>query len=533
MAALARRRAPLLALLTAAALAVGCGRSPATGPQASRPPDRVTIALGHGLDYLGVDPFGPGRENTVLETAIYEPLLFETPDGKLEPALAESWEAADGGKTWTFHLRRGVTFHDGSPFDARAVRFAFDHYRQDPALGRTLGIAAVETPDDHTVVFRLERPFAPFLTVIGSFQTVIPSPSSYDASGNFVRPVGTGPFKVAEHRRDLVRLVRNENHWRGAPRLAEIVVKYIPDPATMVLALESGEVDLIGADGYGVPRNEVDRLRGDARFKVRVNRDRSALEWVAFNLRRPVLSDVRVRQALNYALDRRELAERVLGGYAVPAKGPIGFDDTIPWTDTSIQGYPYDPDKARSLLAEAGWKDTDGDGVLDREGRPLRLTFLFDGAARDWKLVAEAVQQQLARVGVQLDLQSRDQATIADLVRRGDFDLAAQASIGKRLSDPFAYIQYYFTSGGRGTVIRGNETLDRLYGEVVGSLDTARRREAYRRIQEEIMRVVPGAFLYHPARVAVLRADVQGWEFAGTMDPLRLAYKLYREQPGR
>lgn len=525
----------LACALTALALLTGCSRTPAppagSAPEAA-PPPRLTVALGHGLDYLGVDPYGPGRENTVLETAIYEPLILETPDGRLEPALAESWEAADGGRTWTFHLRRGVTFHDGTPFTAAAVRQAFEHYRQDPTLGRTLGIAAIETPDDHTVVFRLQRPFAAFLTVLGSFQTVIPAPSSFDAAGRFVRPVGTGPFRVAEARRDLVRLAANERHWRGAPGLKEIVVKYVPDPATMVLALEAGEVDLIGADGYGVPRNEVDRLKRDGRFRVQVNRDQSALEWVAFNLRHPVLADVRVRRALNYAIDRDELTRKVLSGYAVPAKGPIGFDTSIPWTDPAIAGYPYDPQQARALLAEAGWRDGDGDGVLDRQGQPLRLTLLFDGTARDWKLVAEALQQQLARVGVQLELQSRDQATVADLVRRGQFQLAAQASIGKRLSDPYAFIQYYFTSEGRGSVVRGHAPLDQLYRQLVTTLDRDRRAELYRRIQQEIMNLVPGAFLYHPARVAVLRADVQGWEFAGTMDPLRYAYKVTRGAAG-
>lgn len=420
-----------------AAAGVAAGR--AAGGQ------RLCIAIGHGLDYIGVDPFGPGREDTLLATIVYEPLLLETADGKLEPGLAERWESDPSGTRWTFYLRRGVTFHDGTPFDARAVAWAYERYLKDPDKARRLGEPQIQVVDDYTVTFRLKRPHAPFLSVVGNFSTVIPSPKSYDGQGKLLRPIGTGPFQVRRFTREHVVLTRYENHWRQAPPLKEVEVKYIPDPITMILALEAGEVDVIGADGYGIPHNEIRRLEQDARFRVLVNTEGSALEWIGFNLHRPPFDDLRVRQAFNYAIDREAITRRVLEGYAVPARGPIGYDASIPWTNTAIEGYRHDPDRARALLEDAGWIDADRDGIRERDGQPLRVTLLFE-PTRDWKLVAEALRTQLRQVGMDIRLEMRDGAIIRDMQKRGEFQAAAQGSIGKNLVDPYYYLIWYYSS---------------------------------------------------------------------------------------
>ncbi|BDG59291.1 ABC transporter substrate-binding protein [Caldinitratiruptor microaerophilus] len=536
-----------LGLLTMAA----CGRPPAVGggtgegahggheahgqaaagsaagaPAGAAGGQRLRIAIGHGLDYVGVDPLGPGRENTLLATIIYEPLLLETADGKLEPALAERWESDPTGTHWTFHLRRGVTFHDGTPFDARAVVRAYERHLRDPEKARRLGEPRVEIVDDYTVSFHLNRPHAPFLSVVGSFSTVIPGPNAYGSDGNLVKPVGTGPFQVTRFTREHVLLARYEKHWRQVPALEEVEVKYIPDPATMILALEAGEVDVIGADGYGVPRNEIRRLEADPRFRVLVNTKDAALEWIGFNLHRPPFDDLRVRQAFNYAVDREAITRQVLEGYAVPARGPIGYDASIPWTNTAIEGYRHHPERARALLEEAGWKDTDGDGIRERDGRPLRATLLFE-PTRDWKLVAEALRTQLRQVGMDLRLEMRDGALIRDLQKKGDFEAAAQGSIGKSLVDPYYYLVWYYSSRGRGSLLH-DPGLDGLIARSLSTLDPGERERLYHEIQARIMEILPGAYLYHPARVTVVRADVEGWESAGTMDPLRFLWKVSR-----
>lgn len=523
----------LLALTTLWAL--GCAGPPgapaaagggaAGGGAATAPAQRLTVALGHGLDYVGVDPFGPGRENTLLETVVYEPLALENSPGQFEPALAESWSVSPDGRTWTFRLRRGVKFHDGSDFDSRAVLYAFERYMKDPNTARRLGIQLLAAPDPHTVTFTLAAPLAPFLSVVGSFSAVIPAPAGFDEAGKLVRPIGTGPFLVKSHSRQLVELAANPEHWRGRPPLDTVVIRYLPDPTTMVLALEAGEVDVIGADGYGIPRGEIRRLEASPELRTLVVSDGAAMDWVGFNLYSGPLRDLWVRQAVSHAIDRQALIRHLLEGFGTPAEGPLG-QPGVPWAHPDLPGYPYDPQRAQALLAEAGWHDADGDGVRERDGQKLRLTLLFEGT-RDWKLYAEALQQELAKVGIQVVLQMRDGDMIQDLQRKGQFDLVALGAIGKNPADPYYYFQYYYSSRGAGTVLR-DQKLDRQIAALSTTVDRAERQRVYHQVQEALADLVPGAYLVNPARVTVVRAGVEGWRFAGTMDPLRWLWQVSR-----
>ncbi len=489
----------------------------------------LTIALGHGLDYLGLDPYGSGRENTALRTVVFEPLALETSTGQFESALAESWTVNDAGTVWTFNLRKNVLFHDGTPFNSSAVAAAFNHYMADPEMSRRLGIENIETPDDSTVIFTLKRPFAPFLNIVGSFQCVIPSPTSFDEARKMTKPIGTGPFVLQNQSKEKVEFIANENHWREKPNLDELNVVYIADPATMVLALESGEVDLIGADGYGIPQSEIKRLQGNKDLNVVANQDSGSMEWLGFNINKGLLSDINVRKAINYAIDRQEITDYVFEGFATPAVGPIGFNQSIPWVDTTIKGYQHDQDKAKQLLAEAGWKDTNKDGYLVKEGQVLELTLLV-GGDRTWKPMAEAMQNQLAEVGVKINLELRDDSVIRDLTKKGEFDMVGLGSIGKSLSDPYYFFQYYFTSRGLGAIVTNHAKLDELVAKVVSTTDKEQRSEIYNEIQQEIMNLTPGAFISHPERVTIMKNGIEGWDFSGTMDPLRFAYKVTIEE---
>ncbi|MEC1722199.1 ABC transporter substrate-binding protein [Schinkia azotoformans] len=488
----------------------------------------LIIALGHGLDYLGVDPYGNGRENTVLRTVVFEPLALETSKGQFEGALAKSWSVNETGTEWTFNLREGVTFHDGTPFTSSAVLEAFNHYMEDPNFSRRAPIENIVAPDDYTVVFQLQKPFAPFLNLVGSYQCVIPSPNSFDEQGNLAKPIGTGPFALKSQSKEKVEFIAYDSHWREKPSIDELQVVYISDPATMVLALESGEVDLIGADGYGIPQAEIKRLQDNKDFTVVMNADSSSLEWVGFNSNTGPLQDVNVRKAINYALDRGQIAEFIYEGFATPAVGPIGFDESILWTDTSIQGYQYDLEKAKQLLAEAGWKDRNKDGFLVKDGQVLELTFLLEGT-RTWKPTGEAIQNQLAELGIKVNLELRDNSVIRELVKKGQFNMVGLGSIGKSAADPYYFFQYYFTTRGSGTVLTNNEKMDQLVSDVVSTIDQDKRSEIYNEIQREVMDLAPGAFLLHPHRVTIMKKDISGWDFANTMDPLRFVYKLSRE----
>lgn len=488
----------------------------------------VTIALGHGLDYLGVDPHGAGRENTVLKTVIFEPLALETSAGKFESALAKSWSVNESGMEWTFKLRKDVTFHDGTSFTSAAVVAAFNRYLQEPDFSRKAGIASIETPDDYTVVFKLQRPFAPFLNLVGSYQCAIPSPTSYDENGKLVKPIGTGAYELKSQSKEKVVFVAYKDHWRKKPSIDKLEVVYISDPATMVLALESGEVDLIGADGYGIPQAEIKRLQDNKDFTVVRDADSSSLEWVGFNTNAGPLTDINLRKALNYAIDREEITKFIYEGFATEAEGPIGFNKSIPWTDTSIKGYKHDMEKAQQLLEEAGWKEKNKDGFLVKDGQELELNFLLEGN-RTWKPTGEAIQTQLAKLGIKVKLDLRDNSVIRDLVKKGEYQMVGLGSIGKSAADPYYFFQYYFTQRGSGAILTNNAKMNQLVSDVVTTIDQDKRAEIYNEIQQEFMNITPGALLLHPHRVTIMNKDIAEWDFAGTMDPLRYAYKLSRD----
>ena len=488
----------------------------------------LTIALGHGLDYLGLDPYGTGRENTILKTVVFEPLALETSAGEFESALAKSWSVNETGMEWTFKLRKDVTFHDGTPFTSSAVAAAFNRYLKEPDFSRKAGIASVNTPDDYTVVFHLQRPFAPFLNLVGSYQCAIPSPTSFDENGNLVKPIGTGAYELKKLSKEKVEFVAYKDHWREKPSVDKLNVVYISDPATMVLALESGEVDLIGADGYGIPQAEIKRLTDNKDFTVVRDTDSSSLEWVGFNTNEGPLTDLNVRKALNYAIDRAEIAKFIYEGYATEAEGPIGYNKSIPWTDTSIKGYKYNVKKAQQLLADAGWKEKNKDGFLVKDGQVFELKFLIEGN-RTWKPTGEAIQNQLAKLGIKVNLELRDNSVIRDLVKKGEYQLVGLGSIGKSAADPYYFFQYYFTQRGSGSILTDNAQLNQLVSDVVTTIDKEKRVEIYNEIQQEFMNVTPGALLLHPHRVTIMKKDIAGWDFSGTMDPLRYVYKVTRD----
>ncbi len=491
-------------------------------------PSNVNIALGHALDYLGLDPYANGRENTTLKTVVFESLALETSSGQFESALAENWEVSEDAKVWTFYLKKDIKFHDDTLFTSDAVVQAFNRYMQNKELSRRLGIEKVEATDDYTVVFTLTRPSATFLTVVGSYQTAIPSPTGFDAEGKFVEAIGTGPYKVQSSTKERIEFVANGNHWRGKPDIDNLNVIYISDASTMILALESGEVDLIGADGYGISFSEIERLKGNENLKVVINEDASSMEWIGFNLYKGPLSDKNLREALNYSINRQEIIDYVYEGYATTAKGPIGFNDSIPWVDTSIEGYTYDLAVAEGLFKKAGYTEKNEEGYFVKDGQALELTFVTK-SDRTWKPVSEILQNQLKDVGVKVNLEVRGDDIVRDLVKKGEYDLVSLGSMGKSNADPYYFFQYYFTSTGTNSIISDSPKLDQLVRNVVMTIDHEKRAQIYNDIQQEVMMNIPGAFLVHPSRVTIMDNKYDNWKFAGTMDPLRFVYALTKK----
>ncbi|MDN5936516.1 MAG: ABC transporter substrate-binding protein, partial [Nitrosospira sp.] len=298
---------------------------------------------------------------------IYDGLVrYQDGTLKVEPALAKSWEISDDGKTYTFHLHEGVTFHDGTPFNAQAVKFTFERMLDENHPYHDIGpfplsfffapVERVEVVDDDTVRFHLKAPYAPFLANLAYPTGLIVSPTAVKKWGKAFghHPVGTGPFKFVEWESNRKVVVeRYEDHWAGAPKLKAVVFHPVTNGNARVTALLSGNLDVI----VEVPPDSVGIFRKDDRF--RIYQQASPHVWfLILNLREGPFQDKRVRQAVNYAINKKALVNSLLQGTATVADSPIA--PAFAWAyNESLDPYPYNPEKARQLIEETGYKGAD------------------------------------------------------------------------------------------------------------------------------------------------------------------------------
>ncbi len=355
---------------------------------AQQPVDGGTLTFATGVDPDSLDPqntqSNPGEQ---VNRMMHDNLVRFNTKMQIEPALAESWTQSKDGLTWTFKLRKGVRFHDGTPFDAKAVKYFFDRVLGDEkpfkASLYTPFVQGAQVVDDTTVRVTLKQPFAAFLFRLAHSAGAIVSPAAHQkwAKDFALHPVGTGPFKFVEWvKGDRVVLEKNDGYWGGRPHLDRIVVKTIREDPARVLMLESGDADLI----VNIPPEDVPRLRRDARFIIESIPTARAL-YVTINTKKKPFDDVRVRRALNYAVNREAFVKDLYQGNAAVVPGIVaplqnGF--------AKLPGYPYDPKRAKELLAQAGVSDL-----------KVKLWSSKGRYAKDFELT-QAVQQDLAAVGV-------------------------------------------------------------------------------------------------------------------------------------
>jgi peptide/nickel transport system substrate-binding protein len=400
-------RSGLLTLVSAAVFGA-VALTGMTEARGAEPKDGGTLTIAKAADAVSLDPYVATAGPSVwVYSNIYDTLVIEDRELGVQPGLAESWEQPSP-TTWRFHLRKGVKFHDGTPFNAEAVKFTFDRALNPdkPARGLSMAgpISGVKVVDAHTVDISTPEPFGPFLQAMSEvFVFGIISPTAVAKHGEEYgrNPVGTGPFKFESwEKNSQVVLARNEDYWGGKPHLEKLVFKVIPEASSQVIAFGANEVDgIMSPEASLLPRLQADT--DAAVYQVPGLR----LLHVGMNTKRPITSDVRIRRALNHAINRKALAEQLLKGTATPAEGYLprqvfGFHDA--------GFYNYDPEKAKALFAEAGW--TPGsDGKLQKDGQPLSVSFWgYTGRDPNSRLIGEAVQGELERAGVTVNLRIWD-----------------------------------------------------------------------------------------------------------------------------
>ncbi len=448
--------------------------------------DAVTLAM--TLEPPGLDPTA-GAASSIGEVVLYnvlEPLTKINADGSVSPLLAESWEVSPDLKTTTFRLRRGVTFQNGEPFNAAAVKFSFDRAGSDKSTNkdkRTFATLTTQVVDEHTVVVINQDIEPDLLFLLGQATAVIVEPKS--AAGNATRPVGTGPYQLGQWSRGASITLTAWPGYRSAGnvKIRRATFRFIPDPAAQVAALLAGDVDVFPR----VTPRSLTQFKSNARFQVVVSGSR-AKTILAMNHARKPLQDVRVRRAIAAAIDRKAVIEGAGDGLGVPigshyVPGAFGYIDT-----TGIN--PHDPDKARKLLAEAGVKT------------PLTLTMTLPPTpyARQG---GEVIAAQLAQVGITARLQNVEWAQwLSGTYGSKNYDLTLISHVEPFDLGNFAKPDYYWGYQ--------SQKFNALYEQIKNATRPADRARLLGDAQRLLAEDSVHAFLYQPQWVTVAQKNLRG-----------------------
>jgi peptide/nickel transport system substrate-binding protein len=453
---------------------------------------RDTLTMGMVLEPPHLDPTAGAAAaiDEVVYANIFQGLTRIDRDGTVQPDLAESWDISDDGLVYTFHLHDGVTFHDGTTMDSADVVFSFERAMADDSVNAQKGlfepIAKVEAPDPKTVVLTLKRPTSSILFNLGWGDAVIVAPETADT--NKSSPVGTGPFVFKRWvSGDRIEIERNPHYWGKPVALASATFKFIPDPAAAVAAMLAGDVDAFA--NFPAPES-LPQFEADPRFKVVIGTTEGETILAINNARKP-FDDVRVRRAMAYAIDRQAIIDGAMFGYGTR----IGshFAPHHPAYVDLTGAYPYDPAKAKALLAEAG--------LADGFKATLKLpppTYARRGG--------EIIAAQLAKVGIELEIIPVEWAQWLEQVFKGkDYDLTIVSHTEPMDIGIYARGDYYFNYHNP----KFNEVMDKLAAAVDTKEQYALLGEAQRILSEDEVNV----FLFQLAKDGVWNAKIKGlWE---------------------
>ena len=458
-----------------------------------------TLRIASGGEAVGLDP----RLETDVPSyerinVIMEPLVKFTTDMELVPLLAKDWEFSEDGLSLTFYLQEGVKWHDGEPFTAKDVKYTYE-WVLDPAngapnRGQYTAISEIEIVDDHTLVFHLSQPFSFLLNNLARMSIV---PAHHGDRADFRQnPVGTGPYKfVSWTRDDRMVLEANKDYWQGAPKIPYLEFRTIPENATRLLALEAGDVDMYQG---GVVPGELPRLEKDRNIVVQ-RVEGTGYNYLGFNTKVGPLADVRVRQAISHLIHREGIVQRVLNGIGSPGVGPV--PPTLPWYNDDVYKYDYSIDKAKELLAEAGY----GPGDIK-----LRL---YTNENPDRMRIAEILQHDAGRAGIEVEVIIEEWgAYLARIQETDDYDIFILGWAGQ-LDPDRAMIRQFHTDGANNYPRYSNERLDYLL-ELGRTLDPTSQEsiDIYREAQEIVVRDVPYGFINYSEEVGVSRTYISGYE---------------------
>ncbi len=460
---------------------------------------------------------------------IFNGLVKYDRDLNLVGDLAESWEVSEDGLTITFHLREGITWHDGTPFTADDVLYTYqvtiDPKTPTAYAGDFLKVTTAKVLDPHTFRVTYDKPFAPALSSWGA--SILPrhllEGKDITKSPLTRRPVGTGPYMFKEWvTGQKIVLAANPHYFEGRPYIDGYIMRIIPDMATMFLELRAQGIDEMNLTPLQYTRQTETNV-----FRNNYNKYRYlsfSYTYLGYNLENPLFQDKRVRQAISHAINKQEIIEGILLGLGQEATGPFKPGSWV--YNPHVKRYTYDPKKATDLLAQSGWRDTDGDGILDRDGTPFAFEIITNQGNEVRAKCAEIMQRRLADIGLAVKIRIIEWAAfINEFINKKRFDATI---LGWTISmDPDLYDVWHSSKtkpGELNFISFKNDEMDDLLERGRTTFDQKERKVCYSRIQEILAEEQPYTFLYVPDALPIVNSRFHGIEPA----PIGISYNMIK-----
>lgn len=491
-------------MVSAAALALAIV-TPAVVAAPSTALAKGILRLAQTQDLVSLDPIATSDNASIFaQLLIFDTLLRPSKDAtKLEPGLAESWEVAKDGLSYMFKLRE-AKFSDGAPVTSADVAFSLKRAGSDASSWKRFfaGIDAVETPDDRTVVVKLKKVFTPLLNNLALFSSAILPQKAFEAAGDkfFENPIGSGPFTVAAWNKGQgLSLKKNAHYWQaGKPDLDGAELLVIPEGNSRVLKLQAGEIEA----ALEIPLNQLQSLGRDGKIKTAVA-DVLRSDFVLLNTKKKPFDDVRVRQALNYAIDKEGLVKALLYGTGKVANSPM---PPMAYADPALKPYAHDIAKAKALLAEAGYKDGFKTSLLVHSGRPLH------------RQLGQALQAALAQIGVTAEIRLVEGGAHWSTTKAGDYEMAIAYASSDTI-DPDQLAGFLIVNPERANAYHTewkSERVNELYEKERVTADGPERGAMFQEMIKLAHEGAPSIFLFYPGTSYAVRSNVEGFEVLPT-----------------
>ena len=453
------------------------------------------------------------------QSILYDTLVSSAEDG-YKGCLAEDWTISEDGRTYTFNIRDGVYFSDGTLCDANAVLANFNAIIENKERHTWLEmmnlLVGVSAPDSDTFVIELSEPYYPMLTELGCirpFAMISPNCMKNGSTKDGVEGyIGTGPYVLTDFVTDEYAVFeRNENYWGEKPKIRRITVKVIPDNQTRIMALESGEIDLIFGKNM-IDADAISQYLNSDKFTVGLS-DPTSTRHIVLNTTHEILGDLAVRQALQYATNRQAISDGIFYGLEQPA-GTL-YASTIPYCDVDLEPYSYDSEKTGHILDEAGWV-MGSDGIRAKDGKKLELDLLYNSDSVTEETISEYLQSEYQKLGISMNIHGEEEQSYRDNMKAGNFDMVFNICWGMPYDPQSSLAAMRAPVYGDFAAQQGLEDkdqIDRAITDILTSTDETRRQELYSFVLTRLHEDAVYIPLTYECNKALYTSDLHGVHF--------------------